>query len=139
MGGAFRSDYSELSGIMEFSMTTSHPELSIQIVNQLFDKLSKYYIDKTAVKQRADFDLIKSKYDSIQTRLTSVQYSLAKFEDQHQGLIRRQDQLKKKQLQGEELKLATMVGEVERQYQICLLYTSPSPRDATLSRMPSSA
>ena len=24
-------------------------------------------------------------------------------------------------------------------YQACLLYTSPSPRDATLSRMPSSA
>ena len=24
-------------------------------------------------------------------------------------------------------------------YYICLLYTSPSPRDATLSRMPSSA
>ena len=28
---------------------------------------------------------------------------------------------------------------VERLYKICLLYTSPSPRDATLSRMPSSA
>ena len=26
-----------------------------------------------------------------------------------------------------------------KDYQICLLYTSPSPRDATLSRMPSSA
>ena len=26
-----------------------------------------------------------------------------------------------------------------KQYYICLLYTSPSPRDATLSRMPSSA
>ena len=26
-----------------------------------------------------------------------------------------------------------------QQHQICLLYTSPSPRDATLSRMPSSA
>ena len=25
------------------------------------------------------------------------------------------------------------------QYAVCLLYTSPSPRDATLSRMPSSA
>ena len=25
------------------------------------------------------------------------------------------------------------------QYETCLLYTSPSPRDATLSRMPSSA
>ena len=26
-----------------------------------------------------------------------------------------------------------------KQYRFCLLYTSPSPRDATLSRMPSSA
>ena len=30
-------------------------------------------------------------------------------------------------------------GNVEEQNKICLLYTSPSPRDATLSRMPSSA
>ena len=28
---------------------------------------------------------------------------------------------------------------IASQYQLCLLYTSPSPRDATLSRMPSSA
>ena len=33
------------------------------------------------------------------------------------------------------LKLCMFVG----QYGLCLLYTSPSPRDATLSRMPSSA
>ena len=30
-------------------------------------------------------------------------------------------------------------GTVNRRYTSCLLYTSPSPRDATLSRMPSSA
>ena len=30
-------------------------------------------------------------------------------------------------------------GNVSMQLDICLLYTSPSPRDATLSRMPSSA
>ena len=29
--------------------------------------------------------------------------------------------------------------DIGRQFQFCLLYTSPSPRDATLSRMPSSA
>jgi len=28
---------------------------------------------------------------------------------------------------------------LDREHRICLLYTSPSPRDATLSRMPSSA
>ena len=31
------------------------------------------------------------------------------------------------------------IKEVSDEYQPCLLYTSPSPRDATLSRMPSSA
>ena len=30
-------------------------------------------------------------------------------------------------------------GEYAPHYMACLLYTSPSPRDATLSRMPSSA
>ena len=30
-------------------------------------------------------------------------------------------------------------GALTKQYERCLLYTSPSPRDATLSRMPSSA
>ena len=31
------------------------------------------------------------------------------------------------------------LSELEDKLDICLLYTSPSPRDATLSRMPSSA
>ena len=36
--------------------------------------------------------------------------------------------------------LATQIGlDILKQGGTCLLYTSPSPRDATLSRMPSSA
>ena len=37
------------------------------------------------------------------------------------------------------LSVTTVFGGVSIQRHICLLYTSPSPRDATLSRMPSSA
>ena len=33
----------------------------------------------------------------------------------------------------------TKLEEANHIYKVCLLYTSPSPRDATLSRMPSSA
>ena len=32
-----------------------------------------------------------------------------------------------------------VLGELDKMVNFCLLYTSPSPRDATLSRMPSSA
>ena len=35
--------------------------------------------------------------------------------------------------------IQVVTGGIEAQYGDCLLYTSPSPRDATLSRMPSSA
>ena len=35
--------------------------------------------------------------------------------------------------------ISLTTGEIVWQYSHCLLYTSPSPRDATLSRMPSSA
>ena len=53
------------------------------------------------------------------------------------------------QLQGQKQHLAQMITDHQAklksieaaisQIEICLLYTSPSPRDATLSRMPSSA
>ena len=37
------------------------------------------------------------------------------------------------------LDVETIIESVKKTNRICLLYTSPSPRDATLSRMPSSA
>ena len=36
-------------------------------------------------------------------------------------------------------KVQVFLPEPPREYQPCLLYTSPSPRDRTRSRMPSSA
>ena len=38
-----------------------------------------------------------------------------------------------------EITLRSVIEAVEGPYMICLLYTSPSPRDRTRSRMPSSA
>ncbi len=120
-GGAFSSDYSELSSIMKFSVTTPDPALSISIVNQLFDKLSDFYIGKSAEKQQKDFDLIKTKYDSITSALDATMYAISKFEDRHQGLVRKQDAYQLKKLKTEEFKLGTMLAEVEKQYQITQL------------------
>ena len=47
-----------------------------------------------------------------------------------------------KGFKGEELKVNIPKSEVDKiieEYKSCLLYTSPSPRDGLLSRMPSSA
>ena len=42
-------------------------------------------------------------------------------------------------LNDDELVFVSAFGALPRPARACLLYTSPSPRDATLSRMPSSA
>ena len=37
------------------------------------------------------------------------------------------------------IQITKVIDEIIEEYQVCLLYTSPSPRDGLLSRMPSSA
>ena len=104
--GIFASDYSELSGIMKFSVTTDNPNLSIITVNNIYDNLSNYYQEKTAGKQRKDYEIIQTKYDSITNLLSSVQYSLAEFGDRNRNLFRKKDLMREKQLKGEEYKLS---------------------------------
>ena len=48
-------------------------------------------------------------------------------------------QFKVKELEEDKTKKSKEYEEIQTKYTSCLLYTSPSPRDATLSRMPSSA
>ena len=45
----------------------------------------------------------------------------------------------RKMLKGLSKEVEEAEGQIMDLYRACLLYTSPSPRDATLSRMPSSA
>ena len=57
----------------------------------------------------------------------------------HNNWVRiQQNAVKPKAFEGQPIHVSG-VGRVEAAPNICLLYTSPSPRDATLSRMPSSA
>lgn len=119
--GLFRSDYSELTGIMTFSMTSSQAALSIDMVNLMYEKLSNYYIEKAVEKQNYDYRVIKSKYDSIAYSLNEVQNQLAYFQDKNKSLFRRQDQLVEDKLRIEEQKLFTLYAEAEKQKQIAEL------------------
>ena len=121
MGGAFMTDYSEMSGIMNFHVTTSNPELSIDLVNKYYDELNAFYFEKAREKQMQDYNLVKTKHDSITAELKSVQYALADFEDRNRNLFRKVDNLKEMQLRGNEMKLIAMMQESEKQLQITQL------------------
>ena len=119
--GLFKSDYSELTGIMTFSMISSEDDLSIDLVNLMYEKLSNYYIEKAVEKQNYDYRVIKSKYDSIAYELNNVQNQLAYFQDRNKSLFKKQDQLVENKLRIEEQKLFTLYAEAEKQKQIAEL------------------
>ena len=116
--GMFDAAYDEVTGIMEFHMTSSSEDLSIEVVNRIFEKLSKYYIDKSTEKQKYEYEILKEKYDSIYRVLNSVQLKLAVFEDTNKEVYRKRDILEKNRLKVEEQKLQFMISKAEEQLQL---------------------
>lgn len=113
-----KTDYNELTGIMSLSLSTPSETLSILGATKIFDALSRFYILKSTEKQQYEYDILLDKYDSIYTVLGSVQYQLARFEDGNRDLFRKQDMLKKEQLQVEQQKLQYMISKAEEQLQL---------------------
>ena len=78
-----------------------------------------------------------SKDDDFKDMLESLDIVAEALDEEPHAVLPRINQLKRRktllELQSD------LLNPIERQHVICLLYTSPSPRDGLLSRMPSSA
>lgn len=116
--GSLKCYYNELTGIMALIVDCQNDELAVTLNNEVFNKLSAFYIEKAVEKQSYDLDIIKSKYDSINSTLASVEYRLAAFEDSNQQIFRKKDILTKNRLSTEKQKLQYMIGKAEEQLQI---------------------
>ena len=75
----------------------------------------------------ADSDSLGEEGDDLRTRLHAMEAKLKRMRDQRAG---HNDSARA---------YADQRNTIQEQYKDCLLYTSPSPRDRTRSRMPSSA
>jgi len=111
------------------------------------EKLSGQWRQETELRKARLFDATESEMMAIRNRLaaerrderineTEEKEALAR-KTMNDAVIKLQDTHRTETtLIAARLKSAT---EAQAEFQNCLLYTSPSPRDATLSRMPSSA
>jgi len=118
VGGLFNSEFSEITGIMTLSMKSTEPDLSIDIVNSMYENLDDFYVEKAIEKQQYDYSIIKSKYDSIGTALKKTQSQIARVQDSSIGMFRNQDLLTEKKLKQDEMRLQLMFVEAEKQKQI---------------------
>ena len=95
-----------------------------------------------------DVNLIKcgsSALNKIKNFLSGMKYKKTQEEHLQEAKIARKEEEQQKGVHVEEEDEAISIeedlesGGMDEETEDCLLYTSPSPRDATLSRMPSSA
>jgi len=113
-----KSTISEDTGIMEISIDTEDEQLSIRLIEALFDRLSTYYVDKSIEKQLNSYNIVSAKADSIQTELRNSEYALANFMDKNRGLYNRKDQLQQFRLEAQVKMLGTAYAKVIEQKEI---------------------
>jgi len=99
--GWLETSYDVESRIMKMAITTRHPEISVMLTNQLFDQLSRYYIETSVEKQQTTFDIIQSKTDSLDRLLKGKESQLAALEDSWLGSYSSQSKLRRQQLDKE--------------------------------------
>lgn len=112
------SEILDLPAIMEMSISTVNEDLSNLLVCAIYEKLSSFYIDKTTEKQRETYELVAAEADSLRQELVNVEYALASFDDQNQGLVGRRAQIRRDQLEREMLLLATIYSEAVKNQEV---------------------
>lgn len=118
VNGIMSNGFDVESGIMHISISTYNPYLSIALTNNIFDKLSEFYVDKTIEKQKVTYDILKSKSDSLLYLLKKNELDLAIFEDKNQLTYNRKSKLRGDELRRNVQKLSIMYGEVIKNLEI---------------------
>lgn len=109
--GFLENGYDEESRIMYLSVKLKNENLAITLCNTLFDELSDFYIEKSTEKQKATFEIIKSKTDSLQSVQHEKQKKLAQLEDSWKGRYSNKSKLQQDRLAKEIMMLNIALGE----------------------------
>lgn len=109
--GIMSIGYNEDTGILSISAKSINEALSILIAKEMYEKLSRFYIEKTTEQQQKTVDNLQSKIDSVRTALYDKEQQLAQFQDQSQGVVLRTDNVKQSRLNREVQVLTVMYGE----------------------------
>lgn len=116
--GVFKTEYGEKNGIMKLSMWSHNEEIAYHTIDNIFESLSSYYVEKNIEKQQYTYDVLKIKADSIYTDLKSVEYQLASFSDANRNLFSTKDKVTQTRLNREVQKLSILYAEVVKNLEI---------------------
>ena len=134
------------NGLINFEpFQFDNSEIKIQIVKNQFHPKECNVVLSFTTKQSMNLVFRKNRDDKYKyIKLDDTVIRLKKDSEISSEFTRELSEAKCQKLKQEKELTLQMIGELmekeyEEQYKNCLLYTSPSPRDLSTSRMPSSA
>ncbi|NJK84156.1 MAG: hypothetical protein HC912_10520 [Saprospiraceae bacterium] len=81
------TSYDDKTGILSMSINSVREELSIGLMNEIYEELSNFYINKSVESKRRTYESIKFKVDSLRARYQQLNLSLARVEDQSYSVL----------------------------------------------------
>jgi hypothetical protein len=85
--GLLSTTYGKKTNIISMVITTTNEDLSIGLVERLYEELSKFYIEKTIERQEQTYAIMKAKVDSLRSLMNAKQYQLLRFQDSNKNLM----------------------------------------------------
>lgn len=103
------------TSIMTISMTSDHEDITLAVINNIYEQLSEFFIEKTVEKQKKTYDIVSMKRDSILGSLKIKEYALANFKDKNRKLVTVKGYLDQLRLERDVMVLNAMYVEVVKQ------------------------
>ncbi len=110
--------FDDNNGIYSFESETESEELSLALVNELYENVRSFYEEKFVEDKIVSRDLLRIKSDSIQGLIDGKMYEMAVFSDRNRGLISRQESLVKEKLQIQIQGLVSAYTEVFKNFEL---------------------
>lgn len=110
----FTTDYGATDYIMSFVIQTPHEELSISFLNELYDKVSAFYVTQATQKNAEVLQLIEAKRDSLTQLINSKAFKAANLRDRNSASFRNTNRVEIALLEAELIALRGTMEEVSK-------------------------
>ncbi|MEM1327477.1 MAG: hypothetical protein AAGI23_16060 [Bacteroidota bacterium] len=107
-------NHNELSGIFKMNVMTISEPLSFILLEEEYELLSEYFIEKTVAPQQQRYDAVRARLDSLTTELQQLDYRVARSRDQSLGIYDQASSVRERQLQREQQLASIAYTEVKR-------------------------
>ena len=112
IGGIMKLDYANQTEIYSLSVKTLNKELSLKLIEAIYQENTSFYIEKSIEKSKYVYDVLVQRIDSVEQQLNLFQEQLILSEDRNRNLFSNRHKIKQEKLKQEIQVLKNIYGKL---------------------------